>query len=137
MKELNKKATAIFRRLIEGLDQPGANRKIDNATGGIMAVSVEVVDRTQYGPIVSVAHYYEQNGDLMADPEMTFLVVSAAGTVVPLTYRQDGLGINQEAARIEGKKLLMNKRLQRDLATFANQWMRNILNQQFTDVEQG
>ena len=39
-----------------------------------MPVSVEVVGtRPQGALIVSIAHYYEQNGDLMADPEATFV----------------------------------------------------------------
>ena len=43
--------------------------KIDNARGIFMPVIVEQVGRNQ----ISIAHYYEQNGDLMADPEIVFL----------------------------------------------------------------
>ena len=39
-------------------------------------------------PIFSLAHYYEQNGDLVCDPDVTFLV---ADQVHPLTFEQDGV----------------------------------------------
>ena len=41
-----------------------------------MPVVVEKVGRLPgYGEIISIAHYEEQNGDLMADPEMEFTII--------------------------------------------------------------
>ena len=128
MRKLDKKATAIFGKLTEGLTKIGDHRKISNATG-FMPVSVEIVGSAPAGKIVAVAHYYEQNRDLMADPDMTFVVADEG--IFPLTYQQDNLGIYQEAGRFEGSTLRVNPRLQSQLAKFANQWMRNIEDQQF------
>ena len=74
MQPLSPQALAVFRVLTEGLSQVGDHRKISN-NQCFMPVSVEVVGTTpQNALIVSVAHYYEQNGDLMADPEVTFVI---------------------------------------------------------------
>jgi hypothetical protein len=79
-----------------------------------------------------VAHYYEQNGDLMADPEMTFLVSAVDGRVYPLSYRQDGLGIYRESVKFNEAGQIDGHypREQRDEATFSGQWMKNIKFQQ-------
>ena len=47
-------------------------------------------------PVYSICQYGEMNGDLMRDPEMTFGVDWNQGTVLPLSYRNDYLGINIE-----------------------------------------
>lgn len=130
---LSKSALAVFRVLTEGINEVGDHRRIDNAgpDTGIMAAVVEGVDRTPQGAlIVSVAHYYEQNGDLMADPEVTFVVVRE-DYVYPISYKQAGLGIDREYIRWEGERMLGNLPMQNDLARFCTTWMRNIKQQQF------
>lgn len=130
MKALNKTARAIFHELIEPLKGPRRRRKIDRGGKCIMAVVVERLYQWPQGWVYSVSHYYEQNGDLMADPDMEFLVCPH-GDVFPLTYQQDGLGLYQEAAACgEGGQLRYNAKLQADLASFASQWMKNIKDQQ-------
>lgn len=131
MKSLDQRAKAIFHELIEPLDATRASRKIDRGGACIMAVCVERVYEWPVGVVYSVTHYYEQNGDLMADPDMTFLVDALSGDVCPLTYQQDGLGLYQEAASYDRERgVVCNPRLQADLTSFANQWMRNIKDQQ-------
>ena len=58
----------------------------------------------QYEPLViekidtdkiSIAHYYEQNGDLMRDPEIVFTVDAESSAIYPLEFTQDNLGIYQ------------------------------------------
>jgi hypothetical protein len=87
---------------------------------------------------LSVAHYGEQNGDAMRDPEMTFLVVpSEQGTTwTPLTFENSYMGAWQVAATVtpEGRMTVRNSRLQRDLRVFANQWDRNIAEQGFVEA---
>ncbi len=124
---LNKTATAVFVQLTAGVGYEHP-KKLDNSKG-FMPVTVEQVGQTEYGPIFSVTHYYEQNGDLVTDPEMTFLQ-SKAGGIMPLTYEQGGLGIYQVAAEIDGTTIKANCRLLKELAAFANTWMKNIKQQQ-------
>lgn len=84
---------------------------------------------------LSVAHYGEQNGDAMRDPEITFLVVPAeqGTTWTPLTFENSYMGCYQvvaEATR-EGRLNVRNAALLRDLRDFANQWDLNLMEQGF------
>jgi hypothetical protein len=53
-----------------------------------MPVCVERVEDTSHGPVFSIAHYYEQEGDIVPDPDVT-LLRAADGEFYPLSY-QDG-----------------------------------------------
>ena len=85
---------------------------------------------------VSVAHYAEQNGDAMRDPEITFLVVpSAEGTTwTPLTLENSYLGAYQVVAEVNREGLIVVKQSQamNDLRDFANQWDHNLKEQGFS-----
>jgi hypothetical protein len=95
MKCLNQPAGKIFRQLIEGLTEPGQYRKIDNTGGTFMPVMIDVLSvehqtiegREWYDMTVSLAHNYQQNGDLLSDPDVEFLVTPLG--VAPLTFQQD------------------------------------------------
>ena len=84
---------------------------------------------------VSVAHYAEQNGDAMRDPEITFLVVPAEqGTMwTPITFENSYLGYYQVVAQVTRAGLIETKdgRLMRGLCDFANQWDINLKAQGF------
>ena len=55
-------------------------------------------------PALSVAHYGEQNGDLMRDPEMCFELSFAGGIadLNPFYYRNDYIGCEQWSRFITG-----------------------------------
>jgi hypothetical protein len=129
MKSLNAEACAVFQVLIEGLDDLGDAKKIDNTEGTFMPVHVDFLGQNKNGRIFAMAHHYIQNGDVMQDPDMTFLVTDQG--VYPLTFQQDSLAIYQEAAGIEnGQFVTYDRAQQADLADFGNQWMHNIKEQQ-------
>lgn len=128
MQSLNTQATAIFRRIVEGLTKPGDHKKIDNAKGTFMALCVDVVRRQGTALVISFAHYFEQNGDLCCDPDMTFLVTAEA--VTPLTFQQAIPPIYQEAVEFDSGKMRVKTKLQADLTSFANDWIKNIAEQQ-------
>ena len=116
--------------LTNGLN--GEARKIDNGGAGIMAVHVENINTLPAGPIFSITHYYEQNGDLMSDPDMTFLK-GFDGNYYPLSFQQDNVGLYQDVVAEyddKGNILKYRPRLQMDLVSFANMWMKNIKEQQ-------
>ena len=87
---------------------------------------------------VSVAHYAEQNGDAMRDPEITFLVApSAEGTIwTPLTFENSYLGAYQMVAEVNSEGLIEVKHSQamNDLRDFANQWDINLKEQGFLET---
>ena len=51
--------------------------------------------------LISVAHYDEQNGDLMRDPEMFFqLATRNIPELIPFYYRHDYVGVEQWSRNI-------------------------------------
>jgi hypothetical protein len=84
---------------------------------------------------VSVAHYGEQNGDAMRDPEITFLVVTSGEvtTWTPLTFENSYMGCYQVVAEVtqEGRLRVKNAAMLHDLRDFANQWDCNLKEQGF------
>ncbi|OHB57120.1 MAG: hypothetical protein A2Y07_03915 [Planctomycetes bacterium GWF2_50_10] len=122
MYEINKKSAAVMEKLIAELDD--GYLKLDNAPGTFMPVVVEQVsDVADFEAVYSVGHYGEQNGDLMADPEMTFGLKE--WRFYPLSFRNNYVGVEQ---KVMGKEV--NLPLQRRLARFADLWFSNIIKQQ-------
>lgn len=62
---------------------------------------------------ISVAHYGEQNGDLMRDPEMIFEAEGSGEqmNLVPYYRRNDYAGIEQYFAFVEEGRTLLNAKL--------------------------
>lgn len=135
MKALNQRAEKVFRKLIE-MAQKAENSyvKIDTAGPSFMPVVVECVGNSKNthfsGKIWSIAHYFEQMGDLCADPEMTFLETQRG--IYPLSFQMQGsiLAKFEQSVNLDPEKSTYIPRLQKDHASFANQWMINIKRQQ-------
>ena len=90
----------------------------------MMPLHIEAVG----GNEISIAHYYRQNGDAMADPEMTFRIDHEKGTLEPLTYQQDSMGLYQRVYPEPGRWI---PKLRKDLNRFTNQWFHNIEEQRY------
>jgi hypothetical protein len=130
------KSVARIIALHGGLDSlRAAPIRIDPPSEGLMRLCIEVVGTGPNGlPLVSVAHYYEQNGDLVADPEMTFEVVPddgptgwRSGMWFPVTFEMPGVGVYRRATwRDEDGRVMVNPRERADQAEFARVWGRNI-----------
>ena len=67
MKTLDRKAAEIFRSMLAL-----QTTKIDNSDGTYMPVYLELIGRIDKYDFFSLAHYGQQNGDAMRDPEMLF-----------------------------------------------------------------
>ena len=135
MKSLNKNATIIIQKLLACINNPkyartmGKYAKINNSN--YSPVSVEkLMDIPTFDTHFVISHTTVLNGDLMRDPEMEF--VTRNGKYYPITYRQNYLGIMQEALIYtnDGTPIKYRQDLMRDLAEFANEWMLNIEQQQ-------
>ena len=125
MKTLDKKATEILRALLAL-----KTTKIDNTDGVYMPVHIELIDRTENYHHFSLAHYGQQNGDAMRDPEMLFALHKDSQQFIPYYYRNDYCGIEQYSVKWTTEGVLLNRRLQVEHTAFANQWLRNIAAQQ-------
>ena len=119
MKCLNTRAKLIIQQLYESMfHEPymlteGSHAKINN-NPAFMPVVIEKVGRLPgYGEVISIAHYGEQSGDLMADPEMEFTIIG--GDYYPISFRNDYLGKHNSIFEDDG----INLPQQHDLTTFA------------------
>lgn len=143
MKAISKEASAILEAMISDLVELGDSKKIDNANGSYMPVHVERIGENRFGVMFSVAHYGEQCGDLMRDPEMIFL--ARHGYMIdnpkaqpdqlyffPIYFRNDYMGIERFSVEFDEADSIIryDRREQRDEAIFANTWMANIKEQQ-------
>ncbi len=119
--ELNYRA---FMRLFPDFASQNYTAMRFQAGESMMPLHIEAIGSNE----ISIAHYYRQNGDSMADPEMTFRIDHEKGTLEPLTYQQDGLGLYQQVYPEPGKWI---PNLRKDLNRFANQWFHNIEEQNY------
>ena len=85
---------------------------------------------------VSVAHYGEQNGDAMRDPEVVFEVSENTGSWSPVYYRNDYLGIEHEIIFRDPDtgKIMTRPRLMESMCEFLPTWDMNIREQGFLAV---
>ena len=125
MKTLDRRAAEIFRSMLAL-----QTTKIDNSDGTYMPVYIELIGRIDKYDFFSLAHYGQQNGDAMRDPEMIFALHKESQQFVPYYYRNDYMGMEQYSVRWTEEGVLLNRRLQADHTTFANRWLRNIATQQ-------
>ena len=110
----------------------GLYLKIENPP--YMALVIEATDES--GPCglpsISVAHYGEQNGDLMRDPEMCFELGRAY--LDPFYLRNDYLGVEQWSRLIDGTNYVIHSELHRQHDQFAKQWDNNLRLQGFAQA---
>ena len=107
-----------FPEIVSGEYRYLALRKGEDS--GYMPLTIQRIAENE----IAIAHFYELNGDLMYDPEMTFRIDAEKGTLEPLTFRQDGgFPLYQEVYPEPGKWI---PKLRNDLNAFAEQWLKNI-----------
>jgi uncharacterized protein DUF6908 len=113
------------------------HRPIRLEVPGFMRLVIEYVGTgPRDGSLVSVAHYGEQNGDAMRDPEIVFEV--GGGAWCPVSIRQDYVGSYREAVYTgDDGKVYIRPREVRDIQSFARIWDRNIMAQGFVNAACG
>ena len=122
MKLLSKATGDVLDALTAGLEI-GDARKIDIAH--YMAVHVDRLSAATY----SVAHYFQQNGDLVCDPDGVFLRTARGWLPVSL---QLCTGAYTGALELDehDKPVKWNPAAYRELSAFAAMWLRNVKDQQ-------
>jgi len=104
-----------------------AARAIRDATS---CQQTDFFDCANLGPIFSLAHYYEQHGDLMRDPEMLFIQAEDGG-YYPVEIWQDAVNSHSVGVLIEDEKAVsIDETKPVDMTVFAEVWLKNIRQQQ-------
>jgi uncharacterized protein YqiB (DUF1249 family) len=80
----------------------------------------------------AMAHNFEQNGDIMADPDMTIRVIPVMHSIEALTYQLDSMGIYQ---KVYPKPNMVYPKLKKELNAFLEKWLINLLQQGFKFVK--
>ena len=114
---------------------PGLSLEIDNQP--YMALVIEALDESGPSglPALSVAHYGEQNGDLMRDPEMCFELGPAGdASLNPFYWRNDYAGIEQWSRFLTGTDYTLHRAHFREHLSFARVWDRNLRAQGFAEA---
>jgi len=80
------------------------------------------------GPhLVSVAHYYEQGGDLVADPDVVFFTGHGEWLAIEITQGPPGGWVRYARLSDDGQDITqVERRGQADLAQFVNLWASNL-----------
>ena len=89
---------------------------------GFMTLSLDKIGSNS----VAMAHYYEQNGDLMVDPEIVFDIDSKNKTLTAISYQQDGMSIY--------KTYEPDSDEQDNCNSFVDTWFNNISTQAYKPV---
>lgn len=88
-------------------------------TPGFMDLNVEIIDDNRF----AMSHNYELNGDLMADPDVEFIVDKTNRLLYPQSYQQDNL---QFYERVDSDPYKAH-----ELNGFMDEWMQNIQANQY------
>jgi hypothetical protein len=102
-----------------------------------MQLVIEAVDES--GPCglpsLSIAHYAEQNGDLMRDPEMLFELGRAGGPHLnSFYYRNDYAAVEQWSRCIVDGQYVFRAELHNQHQCFVKSWDNNLRRQGFAAV---
>ena len=92
---------------------------------GMMDLHVEKIEDDR----IALSHYYKQNGDMMADPDMEFTFDTANRLLIAETYQQDNLSYFVTAED--------SMETAQDLNYFASDWLQNIQNNRYRIREIG
>jgi hypothetical protein len=102
---------------------------------GFMPLSIEVIGTgPRGGTALSIMHWFIQNGDVMRDPDLIVEILPQVKQWLSVSYRQDSLGLYQEAVYAEGDGVVVRSRLVDDLVQFMRLWDRNLREQGFVEA---
>ncbi|WP_457628457.1 DUF6908 domain-containing protein [Persephonella sp.] len=117
----------IYKTLYEKMEQAGILQVIEKQwvkfeAPGMLDLNVELLYGEKSLHKISMAHYFEENGDLVPDPDMVIAINTEEKTAEPLSFQNKF--IYQEAN---------NPLLKKELAEFLNMWLNNILASGYTE----
>lgn len=109
--------------------EPGTGLKL--VATGYMDLNIDILRVERAGPsgpavdriIISLAHNYVQNGDVMADPDMEVAVMPALSMAEALTFQQDSPPLYRKVYPEPGK---VAPKAKRELNAFLLSWLENI-----------
>jgi uncharacterized protein YqiB (DUF1249 family) len=77
--------------------------------------------------VIALSHYFEQNGDLVPDPDMEIRIIPEMKMAEAMTFQDQR--IYQHVYQHDGEKELVNPHLKKDMNYFLDQWLTNAIQQ--------
>ncbi len=120
------KSQSIYEKLIKIIpdiatrDDAGKSQLSSDA---LMDLNLDLLSREGNIVRIALSHYYKQNGDMIADPDMEIIINTQLMTANAMTY-QDSM-IFQSAEQDGG----INQKLVNSLNEFLDQWLQNCIDQ--------
>jgi len=117
--------------------RPALYLKIENPPYMALVIEATPEPGPLNQPAISVAHYGEQNGDLMRDPEMCFELSKPVLSGFLLTayyYRNDYMSVEQFSRYRMGNNYIFVPPLYAQHESFARSWDRNLRDQGFLEA---
>ena len=110
---------------------------------GFMPLVIEHIGRGPRGlDAISIAHFFTQNGDQVADPEVVFEFIPDADGRFPADVKELGIvsvrhpfgPVVQTCWQDDAGRVLINERMIRDVRSFLKVWSRNLVSQGFVEA---
>ena len=127
----------MFEKLVKlGIIHPDGSLKFNEylklKSGSFMDLNIDHLSHKDddQSIVISLAHSYIQEGDVMADPDMEIRIIPSLKMVEALTFQQDSTGTYQQVYRDNGR---FNPQLKNDLNDFLNYWLKNLIQQGFSN----
>ena len=96
-----------------------------------MRFTCEFLSEDKYGKTFAMGHYYESNGDLVADPDISFLL-TPEGEIYPQSFQNS---IMYRDGYYNAAEQTWKAKPCKDLMMFMSQWSKNLIDQGFDTAE--
>lgn len=120
------KSQSIYKKLIKIIPDIAMRNDAGKSvlsSGALMDFNLDLLSREGNIVRIALSHYYKQNGDMIADPDMEIIINTKLMTANAMTY-QDSM-IFQSAEQDGG----INQKLVNSLNEFLDQWLQNCIDQ--------
>ncbi len=116
---------AIYTKLEQlGLDFTNLPNYAKSLVSGFMDLNMDLLYTEGEAVVIALSHYFEQNGDMVADPDMQLRVLPALEMAEALTYQDQWC-----YREVYPKPGYVDPRAKQELDTFLDYWLSNCLSQ--------
>lgn len=118
------KSQSIYKKLIKIIPDIATREEAGKSVSdGFMDLNLDILSKQNHFIRIALSHYYKQNGDMIADPDMEIIINAELMTANAMTY-QDSMIF--QSAEQDG---CINQRLVNSLNEFLDQWLQNCIDQ--------
>ena len=117
---------SIYKKLIKIIPDIATRRsagKSKISSDALMDLNLDILLKQKNIIRIALSHYYRQNGDMIADPDMEIIINTQLMTANAMTY-QDSMIF--QSAEYDGG---IDQKLVNSLNEFLDQWLQNCIDQ--------